>query len=283
MAAEGTEFPPLELLFEADGLPAFDLPGALASAYGGSLGFDEPRLFANFVATADGVVAIPSAPMSNKLIAAGSAADRFVMGLLRACADVVMIGSGTLTASPRGVWTPEQAFPAAADGFAELRRRLGRPPAVEVAITSASGLLDPTHPTFEAGAIVLTTAQGAARLEGKLPAEAIVTVSGDDRIDARHLVEALHERGHRLILSEGGPHSIGPLLAEGLVDELFLTISPLLTGRVPGDPRLGLVEGTDLLPSGPPRMSLLGARRDGDHLFLRYELQALPREPLPET
>ena len=87
----------------------------------GRSGSSEPRLFANFVATADGVVAIPSLPQSNKLIAGGSAADRFVMGLLRACADVVVIGSGTLLGSPGGLWTPEQAFPDAADGFAELR------------------------------------------------------------------------------------------------------------------------------------------------------------------
>jgi riboflavin biosynthesis pyrimidine reductase len=283
MAAEGTEIPALELLFEAGGLPAFDLPGALASAYGGSLGFAEPRLFANFVATVDGVVAIPSEPMSNKLIAAGSASDRFVMGLLRACADVVMVGSGTLTASPGGLWTPRQAFPAAADGFAELRRRLGRPAGVEVAIVSASGLLDASHPVFGTGAIVLSTELGAARLDGKLPGEAIVAISGDERIDARRMVEALRERGHRLILSEGGPHAVGPLLAAGLVDELFLTISPLLTGRVDGDPRLGLVEGADLLPGGPPRTKLLGLRRDGDHLFLRYELEASAREAGPQT
>src|SRR5688572_17832798 len=102
---------PLELLYEADGLPRFELPDELAEAYAGTLGFEEPCLFDNFVSSADGVVAIPSVPQSNKVIAGGSATDRFVMGLLRACADVLVIGSGTLAASPRGVWTPEQAFP----------------------------------------------------------------------------------------------------------------------------------------------------------------------------
>ena len=56
------------------------------------------------------------------------------------------------------------------------------------------------------------------------------------------------------------------------MDELFLTVSPLLTGRVGGDERLALVEEADLVPGGPQQMKLLGARRDGDHLFLRYEL-----------
>ena len=102
---------PLELLDEAGGLPAFELPEQLAELYGGTLGFDEPRVFANFVETADGVVAIPSVPLSNKLIADGSAADRFVMGLLRACADVVVVGSGTMSDSPGGLWTAAQAYP----------------------------------------------------------------------------------------------------------------------------------------------------------------------------
>ena len=59
----------------------------------------------------------------DRLIAAESAADRLVMGLLRACADAIVVGSGTLTAAPGSVWTPAQAFPDAAAGFAELRRR----------------------------------------------------------------------------------------------------------------------------------------------------------------
>lgn len=266
----------LELLWEAPGLPAFELPDALADAYEGSFGFLEPRVISNFVATVDGVVAIPSVPLSNKLIAAGSESDRFVMGLLRAAADVVMVGSGTLAASKGGVWTPAQASPAAADGFAELRRRLGRPLDAEVAIVSGSGLLDPTHPALEAGAIVLTTDEGAARLDRKLADDQVVVLG--DRIEPEAIISTLRGRGHRLILSEGGPHAIAPLLAAGLVDELFLTVSPILTGRLPGDPRLGLVEGADLLPDGPPGAHLLGVRRDSDHLFLRYELRRPSRD-----
>ena len=82
----------------------------------------------------------------------------------------------------------------------------------------------------------------------------------------------LRERGHRLILSEGGPHAVAPLIAAGLVDELFLTVSPLLAGRPALEQRLSLVEGADLLSAGLPEAKLLGVRRDGGHLFLRYEL-----------
>jgi riboflavin biosynthesis pyrimidine reductase len=270
---------PLELLFEAGGLPAFDLPESLASLYGGSLGFEEPRLFANFVESADGVVAIPSVPLSNKLIAAGSAADRFLMGLLRACADVVVIGSGTLMGSSRGLWTAEQAFPDAAGGFVELRSRLGRPAEVDAAVLSASGGVDPAHPVFARGGLVLTTDEGAAFLAGKLPPEQIVSLGPGPFLEAGAAVDALRERGHRLILSEGGPRVFGSLLAAGLVDELFLTVSPLLTGRLIGDERLSLVEEADLVPGGTQGLRLLGVRRDGDHLFLRYELERAAAKP----
>jgi riboflavin biosynthesis pyrimidine reductase len=263
----------LELLYEAGGLPAFDLPAELAELYDGGLGFERPRLFANFVSSLDGIVAIPSLPGSNRLIAAANSADRFVMGLLRACCDAVVIGAGTLKASPTSLWTPERAFPDGAAGFAELRRRLGLPRDPELVVLSASGLLDPLHPALQAGAVLLTSDLGAERLAGRLPAAArALSLGAGPALDPRRILGELEELGHGLILSEGGPHAIGPLLAAGLVDELFLTVSPLLLGRPAGDARLALVEGVDLLADGESAARLLGIRRSGDHLFLRYEL-----------
>jgi riboflavin biosynthesis pyrimidine reductase len=264
------EPPPIQRLWEADGLPAFDLPEGLARLYGGPLGFHEPRVFANFVSTIDGVVAIPSVPKSNRLISAGSESDRFVLGLLRACADVLVIGSGTLAASPRSTWSPAEAFPDAAADFAELRRRLDRPERLEVAVLTRSGRLDPAHPAFGAGALALTTDAGAAALAGALPEDTVIALG--ETVDPNVVVAKLEARGRRLILCEGGPHVIGPFLERRLVDELFLTISPVLTGRVAADHRLALVEGTDLLPGGPLEASLLGIRQDEDHVFLRYRL-----------
>jgi riboflavin biosynthesis pyrimidine reductase len=260
---------PLELLYEPEGLPAFELPDALARLYPGTLGFDAPCVFANFVATADGAVAIPSVEGSNKLIAAGSAADRFVMGLLRASADVVVFGSGTLAASPGGRWTPRQAYPDAAEAFEDLRRRLELAPGPEIAILSSSGDVDPAHPLFEAGALVVTTDIGRTLLGDRLPsASTVVSLGPGTTIDPIAAVGALRARGHRLILHEGGPHVIGSFFEAGVVDELFLTVSPLLVGRTMLAPRLALVEGSDLLPG--VRMRLLGVRRDTDHLFMRY-------------
>jgi riboflavin biosynthesis pyrimidine reductase len=258
----------LELLWEAGGLPAFDLPAELAALYPGTLGFDETRLYANFVATVDGAVAITSMPQSNKLIAAGSGADRFVMGLLRASADAVIVGSGTLSASPGGVWTAAQAYPDAVGAYDDLRRTLGLAAGPEVVVLSASGNIDPAHPAIKAGALVLTTDAGAARLGDRARTSSLGVGTEDDPVA---VVRALHERGHRRLLLEGGPHVIGSFLEAGAVDELFLTISPLLVGAP--ETRLGLVAGADLLPG--LNTHLLGVRRRDHHLFLRYGI--LPR------
>jgi len=271
--------PALERLYEREGLPAFDLPTDLAEAYGGSLGFTEPRVYANFVATLDGVVALPGLPHSNRIISDSSAADRFVMGLLRACADVVLVGADTMREAPDTLWTAEQAHSPAAALFDALRRARERPPQPTVAVLSGHGTVDPQHPALEAGALVLTSEVGAARLRNKLPrASTTVTIGPEPRLDPAAAVAALHSLGHRLILCEGGPTVLGALVGAGLVDELFLTTSPLLAGRSEGEPRLGLVEGLALLPATLVRCDLLTLKRAGPHLFSRYRVSSRERE-----
>jgi riboflavin biosynthesis pyrimidine reductase len=262
---------PLELLDERPDLPQGDLPSELRRLYGGGLGFREPCVYSNFVETLDGVVAIPEVDRSNALVADESDADRFVMGLLRAFADAVLVGAGTLLASPRGTWRPERVFPAAADDFAVLRRGRGDRPAVAVVSTGAS--LDASHPIFAEGAILLTVESAAADLRASLPAATeVVPVNDGDDVDLRAGLAHLRERGHALILSEAGPTVFGSLLAESLVDELFLTLSPVLAGRLRGSRRLALVEGVELLPDVRRGGELLSVRRGGEHVFLRYRL-----------
>jgi riboflavin biosynthesis pyrimidine reductase len=263
---------PLERLYEADGLPTGDVPAELERLYDGSLALEEPRLFANFVATLDGVVAIPSVPESNAVVAGGSRADHFVMGLLRALADVVLIGSGVLRASPEGTWLPEKVYPAAADAFAELRKQRGRPERPEVAVLTGRGSVDPDHPLFASGAVVLTSERGSGHLEGLPAASTVLALGNDVELAPEAIVGALHDRGHRLILAEAGPHAFGSLVEGGVVDELFLTVSPLLAGDAGPDSRLRLVEAADLLP--PVGLRLLSLRRHEEHLFARYELPA---------
>ncbi|MFI2345870.1 dihydrofolate reductase family protein [Streptomyces sp. NPDC019443] len=138
---------PLELLYEEAGQPCFGLPSALAAAYGGDLGFTPPCVYANFVASIDGVVALgPEYPSSGSAISGRKPADRFVMGLLRACADAVLIGAGTLRATPGHQWTPDHVCPQAAPDFAELRRSLRRATQPRLVVVTASGDVPTEHP-----------------------------------------------------------------------------------------------------------------------------------------
>lgn len=280
---------PLEALYEAQALPAFDLPDELGAAYGGQLGFQQPRLYANFVASLDGVTAIPHVLQPSHLIAAASEADRFVMGLLRACADAILVGAGTLMGSPRTLWTAEHAYPPAAPLYAELRRLRGRPPQPTLAVLSGSGRIDPSHPGLAERTLILTSEPGAARLGralarlgGALPASTtIVPIGGRRALDPAAAVEALRAGGHEFILCEGGPTLFGALTAADLVDELFLTLSPVLAGRTSAERRLALVEGAELLPGRTAGCTLMTLRRAGSHLFLRYELPKLGMDKHP--
>ncbi|MFN8186335.1 MAG: dihydrofolate reductase family protein [Gaiellales bacterium] len=265
----------LELLYEPDGLEAFELPAGLGGRYGGTLGFEHPRLFVNFISTVDGVVAMPSEPgWSSQLIGGATGADRFVMALLRACAGALLIGASTFGASSAGRWTAEAFCPEHVAAFATLRSRLGLAAQPELVVLTRRGELDPGHPALEAGALVLTTPAGHARLRSRLPgASEAIAVGDGPTVDARAAVELLRARGHELILSEGGPSLFGALLAAGVADELFLTVSPLLAGRAEPGARLGLVEGAELAPGSPVNSTLLGVRRDRDYLFLRYALR----------
>ena len=189
---------PLQVVSDEAPGPALDLPEELERHYGGPLRLAEDTLYANFVQTLDGVVAIPSVERSNAVIAAGSENDRFLMGLLRASADAVLIGSGTLTGSPRALWRAEGAYPPGTEAFAEIRARLGAPAHPEVVVITGSGRIDPAHPLFETGALVVTTELGAASLADRLPAATeVLPLGGAGDLDPRRVVKALRQRGHR--------------------------------------------------------------------------------------
>ena len=262
---------PLEPLLAAGGSEPLDLPGALARLYGGPFALAPRGVFANFVSSLDGVVRLPGVPGGNRLISGASEADRFVMGLLRACADVVLVGSGTLRGSPKGKWSPEAAFPDGGEAFAELRTRLHLRPAPGLAFVTSGPGLPVDHPVLEAGALVLTTAAGASLLAGRLPeAVEVVAVTAAERVDLPAALDELRARGHGRILVEAGPQVMGSLLGPGLVDELFLTLSPLVAGRAGDDGRFSFAEGVELLPDLRRSARLADVRRHGSHLFLRY-------------
>jgi riboflavin biosynthesis pyrimidine reductase len=264
---------PLTVLAEAEDLPRWDVPAQLSALYGGAVGLGEPCVVANFVESVDGVVAVPGLPRSHAVIGDESEADRFVLALLRACSDAVVVGSGTLRSSPQGTWRIDRPYPPVAEALVELRARRGRPEQPLVVVVSTGATLDPAHPVLESGAVVLTTEPAAGRLRARVPAAAeVVAVNDGDGVDLAAAVAVLRQRGCRVILSEAGPSTFGSLLVARLVDELFLTLSPVLAGRA-STPRPGLVEGVELVP--PTRIAgrLRSVRTHGSHLFLRYALR----------
>jgi riboflavin biosynthesis pyrimidine reductase len=257
------------------------LPGRLARLYGRlrmPLTRSQPHVFSNFVTTLDGVVSFNTKGHgSGGDISGFSAQDWMVMGLLRAVADVVIIGSGTLGADPRHVWTAEAIFPELAPEYRRLRRALGKGEAPLNAIVSGSGAIDLRLPVFASGkvaSLVVTTAAGAKRLcKQHLPdsVEIRSVRQGADAIPAGAILEEVNRvNPGNLILVEGGPRLLGDFYADRLVDEQFLTLSPQIAGRDATDRRLSLVMGRAFAPPAAPWGDLVDLRRGGSHLFLRY-------------
>ena len=264
---------PFSVLAEDEDLPRWDVPAELARLYGSAVGLDEPCVVANFVESLDGVVAVPRLPRSHAVLGDESEADSFMLALLRACADAVVVGSGTLLSSPQGTWRIDRAYPPAAEALAELRAARGRPEQPLLVVVTAGGSFDPSHPVLESGALVLTTRDASDGLRAAVPeATEVVAVTDGDSVDLAVALEVLRDRGCSVVLTEAGPSMFGSLVASRLVDELFLTVSPVLAGRAAAA-RLGLVEGVELLPQTRVAGRLRSVRAHGSHLFLRYHLR----------
>jgi riboflavin biosynthesis pyrimidine reductase len=174
------------------------------------------------VSSVDGAVAVDG--LSGGL---GGEADRRSLSRLRASNDVSLVGAGTVRDEGYRPLT----------GSAE--RRAGRAarglrPAPRLAIVTGSGRLDPELEVFgdpDEAPLVLTGAgadrDALAAIEDRAEVQ---VVSGDRSLDAGALLDALADLGLRRILCEGGPRLNQLLLTSGLVDEVFLTLAPLLVG-----------------------------------------------------
>jgi riboflavin biosynthesis pyrimidine reductase len=265
--------PGFQTLFQAPDLPRFDLPEAVGRTYEG-FGLGARVVYGNFVASLDGIVAIPGVPRSSALISGGDQADRFVVALLRSAADAIVIGAGTFRAHD-GPWTAENAYPGAFEHFADLRRRQGSRPHPTLVVVTASGTVGNSRSKLQ-GTIVVTTSEGAHKIEEDTADIAevaeVVELNDSGSIDAREVIRSLSERGYGRILMEGGPTLMGESLKAGIVDELFLTVSPVIAGGGERRSRLTLAAGVDLLPASLLSGRLLSVHRSNAYLFLRYAL-----------
>lgn len=271
--------PRIEVLWSAvAGSAGSALPGRLGEAYAAPLSFlprsDRPTVIVNFVSTLDGVVsyATPEAAGGGE-ISGFFAPDRFVMALLRAHADAVMVGAATVRAAPTEDWTPASVYPDAAAEFAALRRSFGLAPQPTTVVVSASGDLDMAHPGLsdpQIPVLIITTEAGMDRCAASAAPNVTVVAAGVERVAPADLLAALRAAGIGLVVCEGGPHLLGELLAADAVDELFLTIAPQIAGRSADHPRLALAEGVAFGVAEAPWWTPVSIARAGGHLFTRY-------------
>lgn len=285
----------------------------------GKLGFpalheDRPWTFANFVQSIDGVASFKGRHASGADISQ-SAEDRWLMDLLRAHADAIIMGVNTLVeetlastqarenrAWPGPGWNEPQlnhgrgpVYRIEEPALRDLRGKLGRGPEKVIFVT-ASAAIDPrAYRVFDGDqveAFILTTAGGAARLKTR-GSRAQVIVAGDDRaVDLPHAVRLLRtDMKLRWLLCEGGPTLYGNLARAGLIDEKFVTVSPVEIGLFappeqeagpPEQESLPAEKGSPLILRPTTFMApgftkenaswfrWMSCRRAGDHQFNRY-------------
>ena len=291
MQLDSLPMEPLHTLFDRAPDLEPSLPKLLRELYGGHLSFPRnqgalPYVIGNFVSTLDGVVSyqIPG-HSGGSTISGSNPGDRFIMGLLRASADAVLVGSGTVhDVSPKHLWIPSFAYSEAAELYKSYRVRVLRKPEEPlVVIVSGSGKLDLQRAIFQAREIqtvVFTTPDGVDELTrrgaARLPSAEIRSIEPHEtRLPARAILERLvTEFKVRLVLHEGGPMLFGGFMAERLVNELFLTVAPQMAGRVNTAVRPGIIAGIEFSPNEAPWFDLLSARQQANHLYLRYRLVA---------
>ena len=290
-APAGTPLP-LETLYDGSSGPAVPLPPELVEFYG-ELRFPlrkgEPYVLANLVTSLDGVVSLGVEGKSGgKEISGSNVQDRALMGVLRAAADAVVVGAGTLRDGKGSPLTAASVYPPMKAAYASFRRALGKEETPLAVIVTSSGDLDPSLPLFhrEQDVLVVTTPKGARRLR-KLDLPSGVTVTeapapADHKqatIPAQFVLDAIAQiRACRLVLVEGGPHLLGDFLAEKLIDEQFLTLSPQLVGRDDSSHELHLIEGHTFAPADPLWCKLGVVKRCESHLFLRYMFRNDPAD-----
>jgi 5-amino-6-(5-phosphoribosylamino)uracil reductase len=262
----------------------------------GKLGFpashaDRPWTYANFVQSIDGIASFKG-PHAAGWDISQSAEDRWLMDLLRAHADAIIMGVNTLVeetlSAPNLNGGRGPVYCIEAGPLRELRNKLGRKREKVIFVTASGSMDSRAYRVFDGDlmdAMILSTAAGAARLQGR-SAQVPVIVAGEDKIiDLPLAMSKLRkEMGIERLLCEGGPTFYGSMSRAGLIDEKFVTVSPIEIGLlVPpeqGPAPLGQASQLNLRPTtfmypgftkeNAPWWRWMSCRRLGDHQFNRY-------------
>jgi riboflavin biosynthesis pyrimidine reductase len=215
-----------------------------------------PRVVADMVATVDGRAAV-----QGRSVALGHPADRALLRELRTAADAILVGTGTLSAERyANLLDDEQRTRRVAEGrtahpiVATVSRRLALP-------------VDEAPVFMEAGVPIVVFTESDAPAPA-IAADLDVVRFAPGTLTLGAALQALAQRGVRGVLCEGGPSLLRRLVEEGGLDDVLLTVAPLLAaGDAPS-----ILEGPALAPE-PARLALREVHRADDHLFLHYGLQ----------
>lgn len=221
---------------------------------------DRPFVSINMAMTADGK--ITSARREEPGFA--SRLDKKTMDKLRAEADAILVGAGTLRADdpPLHVRDPEMQ---------KYRRSLGKPDGLVNVLVTASADIDPASRFFQgdhaAGRIVATVTDAPADRLARLAARAEVWTIGSGTVDLPQLLALLKDRGIERLLVEGGGELNWGFVRDDLVDELYVTVAPAILG---GREAPTLCEGDGLTMADRRRLRLVSADVIDGEIFCRY-------------
>lgn len=276
---------PFQLLFD-DASPAdnaLSLPLSFQKIYGGDwqipVANGRPYTFTNFAQSRDGRISFAEPGIATGGDVTGfNVHDRWLMGLLRARADAILMGDVTVTMEPEILFCAESISPDDAPAFSALRRSEGRTELPLVVILSLEGRINWHEPCFQderSHILLATTTAGSANV-GDCDCAATVEVLslGEDVVDLQRLVALLYDTyGVRNLLCEGGSRVFANMLDSGLIDEEFVTLCPTFIGRTPTRHRPSYTEGVAWTPADAPYSKPVSLRRADDMLYMRTQVQ----------
>ncbi|HEX6292343.1 MAG TPA: dihydrofolate reductase family protein [Herpetosiphonaceae bacterium] len=239
---------------------------------------DRPFVYVNFVMSHDGRVSFNEpGHLGGGDVSRRDDHDRWLMGLLRARADAVLVGGSSIEAAGNHVWTPSAVFPGDAEAFAALRQREGRSDVPLLVVLTRSGNVPAHAPSLDnpgLPVLIATTSTGASRAREILGNRAWVRyLDMGEQLAQIAVMRRLRGAGIRSLLCEAGPQVYAALLQDGLIDDAFVTLSPIMIGETAEQPRPSLIEGVAFPYRQPPHLRLLSVHRHGSYLYLhsRYE------------
>ena len=270
----------------------------------GKLGFpaahaERPWTYANFVQSIDGIASFKGQHAAGADISQ-SPEDRWLMDLLRALADTIITGIHTLVeetlSAPKLNQGRGPVYRIEDESLRDLRARLGRK-RERIIFVTASGSVDPrSYRVFDGDqmdALILTTKAGANMLQGRIGQERLIIAGEDKTIDLPEAMLTLRKQmGVEHLLCEGGPTLYGSLARAGLIDEKFVTVSPIEIGLLAPPEQditpagtgsqLNLRPTTFMFPGftseNAPWWRWMSCHRVGDHQFNRYRRAGLTTE-----